>query len=137
MASIVLQDAYFQLNGVDLSAYVRSLTLTTGKDTPEDTAMGDTSRSFLSGLKNGTITVEFNEDDAAGAVSATLWSVYTATSPVAWVVKPNGSVTSTTNPAYSGSCIMTDFTPVGGAVGDTGKNDTSLQITGDVTRATS
>lgn len=138
MASIVFKDAYVDINSVDLSAYVRSVTLNTSSDVPEDTAMGDDSRSYLAGgLRDATFDVEFNEDDGAGAVSATLWSVYTGGAAVAFILKPNGSTTSTSNPKYTGSCILTSYNPFGGSVGDVGTNSASFQVTGDVTRATS
>lgn len=138
MASRVLKNAHLTFGGVDLSTYVRSITLDTPKDSPEDTAMGDDSRSFLpAGLRDASITVEFNADDAAGAVSATVWTEYTSTSVSAWVIRPDAGVVGATNPQYSGNAVVTGFDPVGGSVGDVATSSLSLQVTGDVTRATS
>ncbi len=137
MATRVYKNAYFLLNAVDMSAHIASVSITTSKDTPEDTAMGDDSRSFqASGLRNATIDVEFNSDDAAGAVSATLWTIYTGSAAVAFQLNPDGSSTGVTNPEYTGSCILTSDVPLGGSVGDTQKTSVSLQVTGDVTRST-
>ncbi len=137
MATRVYKNAYLLLNAVDLSAHVASVSITTAKDTPEDTAMGDDSRSYLAaGLRNATIDVEFNSDDAAGAVSATLWTIYTGSAAVAFQLNPDGSSTGVTNPKYTGNCVMTSGAPLGGSVGDTQTESVSLQITGDVTRAT-
>ncbi|HHH26951.1 MAG TPA: hypothetical protein ENK57_01190 [Polyangiaceae bacterium] len=137
MAKLVLKNAYVSINNVDLSQYVRSVTLETSKDTPDSTTMGLDSKEFLAGLRDGSITVEFVQDDAAGAVSATLWGVYTSDNPVPFEVRPKQTAVATDNPKYTGSCHLGSFTPIGGSVGDVGMNPTTFQITGDVTRATS
>lgn len=138
MAAITMKDAHFTVNSVDLSDHVSSITLNLSKDTPEDTAMGDDSRSYLAdGLNTATIDVTFNADYAASEVDATNWTIFSGSSAVAFIVKPNGGTTATANPKYTGNCILSDWTPVGGSVGDTAQVTVSYQVTGDVSRATS
>lgn len=138
MASITMKDAHFTVNSVDLSAHVNSITLNLSKDTPEDTAMGDDARSYLAdGLNTATIDVTFNADYAASQVDATNWTIFDGSSAVAFIVKPNGGTTGTSNPKYTGNCILTSFTPVEGSVGSTATATVSYQVTGDVARATS
>ena len=77
MSTFMLSNASITINSVDLSSYVTSITLSQSADSLEDTAMGDTSRSYIGGLKSGTVDIEFNADFAA-ANHARL--IYTATS---------------------------------------------------------
>ena len=136
MATRVLKNAYLLVNSVDLSAHVNQISFSASLDAVEDTAMADNSRSYLPGLRNGTFTVNFNADDAAGAVSASLWTVYTGGAAVAFEVRNDAGSVTTTNPKYTGNCILTDYSPVDGSVGDLNTNAATFQITGDVTRAT-
>ena len=138
MASLTFKDGHFTVNSVDLSAHVSSITLNLSKDTPEDTAMGDDSRSYLpDGLNTASIDVTYNADFAASQVDASNWAIYAGSSAVAFIVKPNGGTTGTSNPKYTGNCILTSFSPVQGSVGDTASATVSYQVTGDVARATS
>lgn len=138
MASITLKDAHLTVNSVDLSDQIQQVTVNLSKDAPQSTAMGDNSHEYLAdGLNNATFSVTFRGDYAAGETDATLWGIYSGSSAVAFVLKPNGSSTSTSNPAYSGNCILTDWTPISGSVGDLATVPATFQVTGDVSRATS
>ena len=100
--------------------------------------MGDDAHEFLAdGLKNATFSATFKGDYAAAAVDDTLATIYDATSTVTFALLPNGGTPSTSNPEYSGACILTDYTPITGSVGDLATTPASFQVSGDVTRATS
>lgn len=135
MATKVITNAHLTLNSVDLSSSVRSITLDYSADTGEDTAMGDSNRTYLGGLTDWTVTVEANHDDAAGVISATLFSIVGST--VAVVVGTDGGTAAATTPTYTGNVIVTDFSPLSAGVGDVGTNTFSLQGTGTLTRNTS
>jgi len=96
----------------------------------------DTLSSIIRFFCGRSPTREFNADDAAGAVSASLWTVHTGAAAVAFVIRPDAGVVGPTNPQYSGNCVLTDFDPVSGSVGDLNMSPITLQVTGDVTRAT-
>ena len=83
MADFVLNDAYVKINTVDLSDHVESVTLSLDVESIDDTCMADTSRAFLPGLKNGTLSVTFKQDFAASEVDATLAGVYSGGAAVA------------------------------------------------------
>ena len=72
MAKFVLTDASVTLNSVDLSDHVASVTLDITADEIVTTAMGDTFQSRTGGLKDGTLSIEFQQDFAASEVDATL-----------------------------------------------------------------
>jgi hypothetical protein len=137
LATRVLRNAFFSVNAVTLSSHVAQIAINTSKDTPGDTAMGDSSQSFLAdGLRDATLNVTFNSDDAAGAVSATLWTIYTGAAAVAFEIRADTAAVGTTNPKYTGSVILTSGAPIAGSVGETQQESVSFQVTGDVTRAT-
>ena len=137
MATRTFKNAFLSVAGQDLSAHLKSVSLSTSKDAPEDTAMGDDSRSFRAdGLKDGNMAVEWNADDAAGAVSATLWAHYIGDAVAAVIFRPDTAVIGVTNPEYTFDAILTGDVPIGGSVGDLQTDGSSFQITGDVTRLT-
>jgi len=89
--------------GANTVAEVRSYSLEESADVVEKTAMGDSSRSYLSTLTQFTASVEvfFDETDTAQ-------TALSAGSTVTLEVYPEG--TSTGDTYYNGSAIVTGFT---------------------------
>ncbi|WP_435111873.1 hypothetical protein [Nocardiopsis synnemataformans] len=135
MASFSFKDADFVLNSVNLSDFTRSVTISVEAEELEDTAMGDDWRSRLGGLKSFSIDVEFNQDFAASAIDQTLWPLLGTT--VAFTLKPTSAAVSETNPEYSGSVLITEYTPLDGAVGDLATTSVSFPGNGTLARAVS
>lgn len=134
MANFVLTDASVVVNAVDLSDQVRQVTVSVEADVQENTAMGDTYRSRLGGLKDWSLEIEFNQDFAAGEVDATLWPLIGT--PTTVTVKPTSAAVSATNPTFSGSAILNSYPPLSGSVGDVSTASVSFQGAGTLTRAT-
>lgn len=135
MASFAFTDARVEVNSVNLSTYVTSVTLTVSADELEDTAMGDTYRSKLGGLKDWSVSIEFNSDFAASAVDATLWPLLGTTTTVK--IRPTSSAIGTTNPEYSGPVLVSQVNPVGNSVGDKASVSVQWPGAGTLARATS
>lgn len=135
MAAFVWTNAEVVVNSDDISAYTRSVTLELAQDAPEDTAMGDSSRSYLGGgLKGANVTLEMNDDFADNALDEVLWDIYTAGAAVACTIKPvKGTAISAANPEFQFNAIMTSFGG-GGAVGDAARKTATFLVTGNVTR---
>jgi hypothetical protein len=55
---------------------------------------------------------------------------------VAFEILPNGTAVGTANPKYTGSLIVTDWTPVAGAVGELLTASVTWPITGAIAKAT-
>ena len=133
MTEQVFKNAFFSLNAVDLSGYVKSVTLSAEADAPEITAMGDDWRNFLpDGLKQFSIALTFNQDYDAAKVDATLYAAFAASQAI--VFRPDAGVKSATNPEFTGSVINTAYQAAGGAVGDAHETPTTLQGNGALTR---
>lgn len=123
MASFTLIDATVTINSVDLSDFATSVTLSIEADEQEDTAFGDTYRSRIGGLKDYTLDIGWNQTFAASEVDATLFPLIGTV--VTWAVKPTSDAVSATNPEYSGSVLITEYTPLDGSVGDVATLSTS------------
>lgn len=134
MAVHKLTDAVFTLNSVALSDHVKSIELPQGCETLDDTFMGDTTRSNLGGLLTWSIKVTLGQDYAASSVDQTINAlVGTVTT---FTAKATSASTSTTNPVWSGSCLVKAYTPIGGTVGDLHVTTLELASAGALSRAT-
>ena len=126
MAQIVLTNADITVNGVVLSNRANSVELNYEIESVEVTAFG-TNRSFVGGLQNNTITIEFMQDFVAANVEATIFPLVGQQTTV--TVRPTAASTSATNPLYTVSgTFLSSHTPVSGAVGELAM--TSLTFTG-------
>lgn len=134
MAEIVLTDAKLICNSVDLSSWVRSITLQYGADAVENTAMTDTTHTRQGGLKDWSVSVEFNQDYAAAAVDATLFALVGTV--FSFEGRPTSAVASATNPKYTGNVLLESYQPINGSVGDLNTSSVNMVAAGALTRAT-
>ena len=126
MAAIVLTNADITVNGVVLSDRANSVELNYEIESVEVTAFG-TNRSFIGGLQNNTITIEFMQDFAAAETEATIFPLVGQQTSV--TVRPSSAATSATNPLYTVSgTFLSSHTPVSATVGELAM--TSLTFTG-------
>lgn len=91
-------------SGANAIAEIRSFSLEESADTIEDTTMGDASRTYLTGLKtfSGSVDVFWDETDTNGQVS------FAVGSSVTLAVYPEGDTSGDTY--YSGTAIVTGRT---------------------------
>lgn len=135
MARLVLTNAYITVNGVNLSDHIASVTLTTNRDVVETTAFSSTAaRTRIGGLADNSVTLEFHQDYATSSVEATIYPLLGSTTSV--VVKPNGSTTATDNPSYTFNALVSEWTPLNGAVGELATASVTWNIDGAITKAT-
>jgi hypothetical protein len=128
-------DGYISINGVNLSAWAKSITLDTGVDKLDDTFMGDTTRSNLGGLLTWSVKVDFGQDYAAATVDPTLSPLHGTTTAIE--VRPTSGSASATNPKWTGTALVDYKQPVGGQVGELHMTSVELASAGSLTRATS
>ncbi len=134
MAIHMLSNASVVVNGVDLSDHVASVTINQNTSELNPTAMGATGIARLAGLGDDSFEVEFWADFASAKVDATL-SALVGAAVFTVVVKAVNTTVSATNPKFTGSCILTSYTPIAGAVGDAHKVTVSLPVSGRIVRA--
>jgi len=134
MAKIVLTNAYVSIGGVDLSDAISSVSLSTTRDAVETTAFGSTAaRTRVGGLADNSVTLEFHQDFATSEVEQTIYPLLGTTTTV--IINANGSSTTTTNPSYTFTALVTEWTPVNGAVGELATASVTWPISGAITKA--
>jgi len=136
MAKHVITNAWVRVNTSDLSDHVQSVEVNMTADDIDVTAMGQGGRDRLQGIRDDQFAVTFWNDFAAGSVDAVLSPLMIGASIFLVEVAENGSTISATNPKFSGSCIMTEYHPISGAVGDASQNQVTFPVKGTITRGT-
>ncbi len=135
MAAFTMLDCQFILNSVTLSTFTTSLTIDISVDDQETTAFGGNGyKSRIGGLKEFTIKVDFFQDFASGAVDATIWPLLGTVTT--WSAKATTAANSATNPQYSGSVLVAEYSPLDGDVGDVSTTSVSWPGTGALARVT-
>ena len=134
MAKFVATDYKVTINGGTVSSSLASVELPIEVDEQETTAFGSSWRTRIAGLKSGSITLEFHQDFAAGALDSILYPLL-GTNATVVVVPTSGTVTAS-NPSYSGEFLVTSYTPYASTVGDLATVSVTWPLTGELTRAT-
>jgi hypothetical protein len=129
MARIVLTNVAVTFGTTDISSYVTSVTLGSTYDVVETTAFGNTARTRVAGLADNSVAIEFNQDYAAGALEAVIYP--TLGTAVSITVRPVAG----SSPAYSFSALVSEWTPLNGAVGELATASVTWPISGTITKS--
>ncbi len=108
MARIVLTNAYVVFGTTDLSDHIASVTL---------------------------VSFEFHQDYATSSVEQTIYPLLGTAVTVS--VKPVNTTTSTVNPNYAFSALISEWTPLNGTVGELATASVTWPISGAITKTTS
>ncbi len=132
MAKQTLTDVFVSLGGSNISSSVASVSLQTSVDAVETTAFGSTSRTRVGGLKDNQVTLSIHQQYSE--VEAIVYPLIGSTAQV--IIKPNGTAgASSANPSYTFNVLVTEWTPVNGAVGELATADVTWPIDGAITKA--
>lgn len=131
----VITNASVSVGGVDLSSHIKKVTLSTKRNELETTTFGNTGKRRVAGLADSSIALEFNQDFSASTVEASIYSLLGATATV--VVKPVSATVSATNPSYTMSVLVTEWTPLEAQVGELASASITWPVDGVITKATS
>ena len=135
MARIVLTNAYVLFGSTDISDHVSSISISSNYDIVETTAFGQTAKTRVAGLADNSVTLEFHQDYATSSVEQTIYP--TLGTAVTIAVKPANATTTAINPQYSFSAVVSEWTPLNGAVGELASASVSWPISGVITKTTS
>lgn len=133
MAKVVLKDAFVSINSVDLSDHVASVTLTSTDDVVETTGMGANSKTRVAGLIDNSISIEFHQDFVTSSVEATIFPLLGTIATV--LVRPTSAVVGATNPSYTMSALVSEWTPIDGTVGALATSKVTWPVSGAITKA--
>jgi hypothetical protein len=135
LPKFVATDVAVTLNGTAISSSLNSVELNISADEIETTTFGTSGwKTVIGGLKSGTLRLDFMQDFAAGSIDALLYPLINTIGTV--VIKPNGTTTSATNPAYTANVLINNYIPFSSSVGDLASFSVTLPTTGEITRAT-
>lgn len=134
MGKFVLKNPTITVNSVDLSDHISSVEVMLSKEELDSTAFGAGGRERVQGLEDDSFTLNFQQDFGTAEVDATLYPLWASGSAFEVKVIPSGTAVSATNPSYAGSCILFEYQPLAGAVGDLAETSVTLPVNGTVTR---
>lgn len=134
MAKFVSTDFKIELNSVDLSNAIASATLDITREEQTTTAFGQTSVTRIGGLQDGSLTLEFHQDFGSAAVDETLFPILGSLVPFS--ISPTSGTIAADNPTYSGTVLVTNYTPFDSATGELATFSITIPVSGDITRAT-
>lgn len=137
MARIVLTDAKVTINGVNLSDHIASITISESADVVETTAFSSTAaKTRVAGLRDNSVTLEFHQDFASNSVEQTINGTSSLVGTVtSIVVTPTSGSVSATNPSYSFSALVSEWTSLSGSVGELSTASVTWPISGAITKA--
>jgi hypothetical protein len=129
---------YFRIDNaagtlVDLSPFCDNVDFPQVVETAETTTFGDTSKDYIVGLRDATISIAGKWDGAVGTVDPTLAGILGLAASQTFEYGPSGSTVG--NVRYTGECFCTSY-QITGAVGDVVTFSAEFQVTGNVTRNT-
>lgn len=126
MAKLVLRNCYIEVDGTDFSDHVSSVTIQLEKDEIETTNFGGDGRERVAGLKDDSFEVNFQQDYASGSVDAVLYPLWDQETEFTVKVRPTSDAVSVNNPEYSATCILLEYQPLAGDVGDLSETEVTF-----------
>jgi len=133
MAKLVLTNASVSIAGTDLSTSITNITLETKYDIIETTTFGNTAKTRIAGLADNQITLDFTQDYGASSVESTIYPLLGTTTTI--IIQPVAGSATTTNPKYTVSALVSDWTPLKGGVGQLATASVTWPISGTITKA--
>jgi hypothetical protein len=135
MAKQIIQNPVVIIGTGTVSANCAQVTLSLTADDVDTTNFGSLGwKERTPGLKDGSVSFEWQNDYAASALDSTFFPLLGTA--VAFEIRPaSTAAVGSANPKYSGTLIVTEYSPVDSAVGDLATFKTKWPTTGVVTRA--
>jgi hypothetical protein len=134
MPKFAATDYFVSINGTNFADSLNSVELAEEADNLETTAFGSTWRTRIGGLKQASLTLNFMQDFAAGSVDATLNPLLGSIATV--VIKPTSGTVTSTNPTYTMTALVTQYSPFASSVGDIATLSVTWPVSGSVVRGT-
>jgi hypothetical protein len=135
VAKFVATDVKVLINNINLSDHIAQVSLEQTSDEIETTSFGTEWRQRIGGgLKDASISIDFHQDFGSGSVDATLSPLFNTIATV--VVTPTSGSVSATNPSFTGTFSVVQYSPVASSVGDLATLSVSWPSAGTVTRGT-
>ena len=135
MAIFVATDYKITLNGTNLSSYLTHAELKISANDVTTTSFGGSYVTRVAGLKEGSVSLTFNQDFAAGSgIDATIYPLIGTLGTV--VIYPTSSAVGSANPAYTAVVSIIDYSPFASNTGDLATFSVTWPTSGTISRAT-
>lgn len=138
MPKVILKDCYIVVNGTNISDHVQEVAVNLSKDDVKTTSFSGSGTEFAHGLKMDSYELKIQQDYANGSVDAVFYPLYNNETEFTVEVRPTSAAVSVNNPKYTGTCILLEYSPLDGKVGELSVSKVKIptQRTG-ITRSTS
>ena len=134
MAKLVLTSPSITIAGTDLSDHITQITLDTKYDIIETTSFGSTAKQRVAGLADNSVSIDFIQDFASSSVESVIYPLLGTSTTV--VIKPVSTATSTTNPSYTVTALISEWQPLKGGIGQLATATVTWPVSGVITKAT-
>jgi hypothetical protein len=129
--AIVLTDAFISIDGTEVSGKNTNVAISMSASAEDVTVMGDETRVHVGGIKDWSMSFEFVADEA---VTGDFFDMVGTVVPVE--VRASTAARSTSNPAYVGDALVTEYEPLSGNVGAAHKVSLTVVSHGPLQRLT-
>ena len=116
-----------------ISTFVQSVSLNRELDVVDITAMTDTVANSIAGVERSNVTLELYNDFAASSVNPLFENALGQ--KLNLILIPVSTTVSATNPRYTMSCLISNWTPINGVVDGVATVSATFPITA-ITKAT-
>jgi hypothetical protein len=136
MAKQIITNPVIVIGSGTVSANCAQVTINLTAEEVDTTNFGSLGwKESTAGLKAGSVSFEWHQDYAAAALDSTFFPLLGT--QVAFEIRPaSTAAVGSANPKYSGTLVVTEYSPVDSAVGDLATFSTTWPTTGVVARAT-
>lgn len=118
MAKLILKDCFIEIDGVNFSDHSSSVALTLKKAGVDTTNFSGGGKEQRAGLKDDTIEVTLQQNFDPGLVDDILYPLYDSEDEFTVRVRPKAGAVAASNPEYSATCLLLEYQPLSGKVGD-------------------
>lgn len=113
MSKFVMKNLTVTVNGTDLSDHIAEISVEMRQPEVDTTAFGTGARTYVSGIKEGTLTLSLHSDFATSSVNPTITPLLGSYATVIASGTLGGTAVGGTAVAY-----VNTVQPIGGAIGD-------------------
>jgi hypothetical protein len=136
VAKQIIQNPVVIIAGGTVSANVAQATLTINSAEVDTSNFGsDNWSELIGGRKSGSLSLTWHNDYAAGGIDSIVHGLIGGTA--AFEVRPSGTAAAgSSSPKYTGTVLVTEYSPIDSAVGDLATFTVTWPTTGAITRGT-
>ena len=133
---VVLRNCIVGVDGNNISALVKEVSVEMSADDVDVTAMGSGGKGHLAGIRDDKFTFSAYSDFTASGLHQVFATKFVSAGTYEVKVTASGSTIGTANPLFIGYCPALSYNPVSGAVGDAAMTPLEMPANGTITIAT-